>query len=656
MESRRPPRPQRGNGSTARRVARCRAVDGRGDPRLPQGARPLPLRRRALEVRGIGEAKLAELRPRCGPVSEGAVVVLALGAIGGAWASRPMPWIVVVVMVFAALGVPGQRSSAWRRPLASSLGSRAWRRARRADARCGHRSAGDARTVPRWRFGSLRTELASPTGVGSRRRPRATPRVRCRRCSRANGSSSMAVFGLWRRRVARFWRGATSGVRSPCRPPGWRGGGPVTPSRTSCGGRSSRARRRCRATARALHRARLGDDREQAPTRSTTSGCRPLICSLSRARTCLVWRWLHRCCAACRFGVESSSGLLCSDVRVLNSVEPSRPCSRNGGTRYGCGDGRPSGVVVAGPALRRRPWCSSTRCWPVLSASALVVRCAGSAVVSRGWKRGRAGATRRHACRAGRRRAGALAVFGGVPVASLPANLLPYPPRGGDGVGLAPAYPRIVGGPAAAALHLPTRVPARVDRRVRGVSASLPLPMLGPVLSSWRVLRPGSSWCDLSIRRTGGRRPSGCCVAVVTAALVLAIARRHSATGRRRTFRRGASLCATTRVPSPSSLPQRRRGRRARRPADLWGPRVDVLVLRFGGNSSARLAAAAATARGALVVAPPATTSAGRARRPDRARRPRRARSTCESNPKEAASRSSSFGPCASRSVPAGTT
>jgi competence protein ComEC len=196
-------------------------------------------------------------------------------------------------------------------------------------------------------------------------------------------------------------------------------------------------------------------------------------------------------------------------------------------------------------------------------------------------------------------------VFGGVPLVSLPANLLAVPAAGPVMVwGLVAGLPAgLVGGPVAATLHLPTRALLVWIAGVAHVGARLPLPQIGAV-GCGIVLVVAAVVVRLRHRLPGIAVAAAVGVAFV-APLALAVARpppdvadADLAIGARLWRRDGAVVLVLAGNADEGSV------LRALREAGVR--RVDVLVLRSGGSAAARLAAAVRQREGVrVVIAPP---------------------------------------------------
>jgi competence protein ComEC len=185
-----------------------------------------------------------------------------------------------------------------------------------------------------------------------------------------------------------------------------------------------------------------------------------------------------------------------------------------------------------------------------------------------------------------------LPVFGTIPSASLPANLLAVPAAGPVMVwGLVAGLPAgLLGGTAATALHVPTRVLLWWIAAVAHAAAASPLPPLGPVGAVSLLLGA------LAVAMMGHAPPRRrlAIAALGLVALYLAGHRAHQgppvdearpiAIGAQLWRRDGAVVLVLAGNADEQAVLGALRAGRIRR--------VDVLVLRSGGSSSARLRAA----------------------------------------------------------------
>lgn len=535
-------------------------------------------------------------------VSDRAVVVMAITALGGAWVSWSPPLVAVLVLVAVALAV--------RRPVllvvavaasASFLGARSWDGIRSAPTSGRVDSAATVVADPEWVLGAVRTELRLADD-GRRVQVLARGDAASVLASRLAGERVQVEGRLrpvsrgGRDHLARRHVGSRliADVVSDPRP-----GGAVTRftnqlRRTLVDGTDSMSRER-----RALFTGLvLGDDREQEAEEVddfrasglthllAVSGqnvafvlaiAAPLLRRLSRrgrfisAAAILVTfgiltRWepsvLRAVAMAALALLASTIGRPATSIRVLALavtalvlVDP----MLSGSIGFLLSIGACTGIASIGPLLERRG---------VPTALAVTVAAqVGVAPVL-------------------------LPVFGGIPLASLPANLLAGPAAGPVMMwGLIGGLPAgLLGGRVAELLHLPTRLLLAWIAGVARVSARLPLPEIG--------LRAAAALGALAVAVLITRR-LGRGIAPQTAVGGLVI---------------GAVLLVT--VLRPAQAPAAASGVPLVRGADLWRRdgavvvvlagnveggrllealrrnrirRIDVLVLRSGGGASARL-------------------------------------------------------------------
>lgn len=199
--------------------------------------------------------------------------------------------------------------------------------------------------------------------------------------------------------------------------------------------------------------------------------------------------------------------------------------------------------------------------------------------------------------------------FGGIPLASIPANLLAAPAAGPLMVwGLVAGLPAgLVGGTAAALLHLPTRALLAWVAGVARVAAALPLPEIDSRGLLLAVVGFAAWWA--ARRHRALVVPFGLSLAVLLATASTASGPRED---RGRELTRGVRLWrdgGATVVTLSGSIDEGALLTALRRSAVR---RVDILVLRSGGGGGSRLAAAVRhRSRVASIVAPPGHAVAG---------------------------------------------
>ncbi len=179
-----------------------------------------------------------------------------------------------------------------------------------------------------------------------------------------------------------------------------------------------------------------------------------------------------------------------------------------------------------------------------------------------------------------------LPVFGGIPLASVPANLLAAPAAGPLMVwGLVAGLPAgLIGGPVASLLHVPTRLLVEWIAGVARLAAALPLPEVGAIGAACVMGTAILLWLAL-----GRRRLALVLVAVAVATSAI------QATAVPSTEERGRSLVAGVRmwrrdgavVVVAHGVADEGRLLTAMRRAGVR--RVDILVLRSGGTGAARV-------------------------------------------------------------------
>jgi competence protein ComEC len=184
-----------------------------------------------------------------------------------------------------------------------------------------------------------------------------------------------------------------------------------------------------------------------------------------------------------------------------------------------------------------------------------------------------------------------LPIFGGIPFVSLPANLLAVPAAGPLMMwGLAAGLPAgLVGGRFATVLHLPNRALLWWIATVAHRAARLPLPQL---TARWMPALAAGGVAVVLIRRARARPRVSASVLLVAALLVGGLAvstRSHQPDGREitrgaRLWAGGGAVVVEVSGADPGQLLEALRQAGVRR--------VDLLVLRSGGSSAARLAEA----------------------------------------------------------------
>ena len=533
-------------------------------------------------------------------LSDRAVVVVALCSVGGAWLARPVWWPLLVVLAAASVLRPravvvGVAVGV----LASGAGARAWQGVRDAPTRGSVRDVG-ATVVrdPEWRFGSLRTELrlddgrrvaanASAEAAGVLAPLLAGERVVIDGRLRPVSASSRAF--LARRHIG------SAVVVAAARDPG--PGGPVARftnelRRTLVRGASSiPAERRALFTGLVL-----GDDREQEPAEVDdfrAAGLTHLL-AVSGQNVAFVLAVAAPLLRLLSLRARLVIGVAVLVVfGVLTRWEPSvlRAVAMAAGSLSAATLGRPAsslrvlalavvGLVLVDPLLAGSVGF-------LLSVSA----CVGIAVIAPRLERRGVPAPLAVTLAAQAGVAPVLVpVFGGMPLASVPANLLAVPAAGPVMVwGLVAGLPAgIVGGPIAMALHLPTRVLLAWISGVAAAAASLPLPVLGPGATLAMAAAVGAA--VLTIRR----RPQ-----LVAACSALALVVGLVVDARQVRPLEGVELALGARAwRSDSGATVAVLGGNADVGSVLAGlrrhriRRIDVLVLRSGGSNAARLSAA----------------------------------------------------------------
>lgn len=536
-------------------------------------------------------------------MSDRAAVALAVAALAAAWLARPLPMAVVVAAgIAAAVG---------RRPVlvllavaltASALGARAWDGVRSAP------TAGEVRTGatlvadPEWVLGAVRAEVRLD-GSGRRLQATASGDAGALLASRLAGerlhlegrlrplSAGSRAF-LARRHVGS--RVAVDEVTDPGP------GGPVARftnqlRRTLVAGTDSMSTER-----RALFTGLvLGDDREQEDEEIDdfrASGLTHLL-AVSGQNVAFVLAvvapFLRRLGLRARL---AAAGPVLLAFGTLTRWEPSvvRAVGMAGLALFATTVGRPAAslrvLALAVTALVLIDPMLAGSVGFLLSAGA----CAGIAVIGPLLERRRVPAALAVTVAAQLGVAPILVpVFGGVPLASLPANLLAGPAAGPVMVwGLVGGLPAgLLGGRAAWVLHLPTRLFLEWIAGVARVTARLPLPELGA--GGFVVLAAGAGVLELVRRRPDHRRRLLAAVAGAAAVTFVVVGTTGDgrsphdegtplARGAALWRRGGAAVLVLDGNADGGRLLEalRRRGVR----------RVDVLVLRSGGSGGARLA------------------------------------------------------------------
>ncbi len=202
-------------------------------------------------------------------------------------------------------------------------------------------------------------------------------------------------------------------------------------------------------------------------------------------------------------------------------------------------------------------------------------------------------------------------VFGGMPLASIPANLVAVPAAGPLMVwGLAAGLPAgLVGGPVAAVVHVPSRFLLWWISGVAHIGAGIPLPEVGAVAAVGSASVIGA----LVLLRRRRLVVAGWAVATSTAVLLVAaavflppgdVAGRSPIEGMQLWRKDGAVVVSVSGSVDEGRLLQALRRERVRR--------IDVLVIRSPKGTSARLAAAVRhRAQVRSIVAPPGHLVAG---------------------------------------------
>jgi competence protein ComEC len=534
-------------------------------------------------------------------VSDRAVVVLAAAALVGAWLARPLP--LVLVAVVAGIAVAARRPVlliAGVAVVASCLGARAWDGVRSAPTTGQVRSGATLVTDPEWVLGAVRAELRLDR---SGRRVQATAsgdagallasrlageRVHVEGRLRALSAGSRAF--LARRHVGS--RLAVDEITEPG------SGGPVARftnqlRRTLVAGTDSMSTER-----RALFTGLvLGDDREQEDEEIDDFRASGLTHLLAVSGQNVAFVLAVAAPFLRRIGLQArliAAVPLLLTFGTLTRWEPSvvRAVAMAGLALFASTVGRPSGslrvLALAVAAL--------VLVDPMLAGSVgfllSVGACAGIAVVGPILERRRVPAALAVTAAAQVGVAPILVpVFGGVPLASLPANLLAGPAAGPVMVwGLVGGLPAgLLGGRAAWLLHLPTRLLLEWIAGVARVTASLPLPELGA--DAFVIAAVGGGAFTLARRRSVGRPLRLAAAGTAATLLLAALTARSDAgvemgteiTGGAALWRRdGATVLVLAGNADGGRLLEglRRRGVR----------RVDVLVLRSGGSGGARLA------------------------------------------------------------------
>jgi competence protein ComEC len=536
-------------------------------------------------------------------MSDRAVVVLAAVAMAGAWLARPVP--VVVVLVAAGVTVVGRRSVLVILAVglaASTLGARAWDGVRSAPTDGEVRSGATLVTDPEWVLGSVRAELRLDEG-GRRVQATASGDPGALLASRLAGER---VHVEGRRRplspgsrgfLARRHIGSRLQVEEVTKPGP---GGPVARftnqlRRTLVAGTDSMSVER-----RALFTGLvLGDDREQEDEEIDdfrASGLTHLL-AVSGQNVAFVLAvaapFLRR--LGLRARLAAAVPILLA-FGTLTRWEPSvvRAIAMAGLALFASTVGRPAAslrvLALAVTAL--------VLVDPMLAGSVgfllSVGACAGIAVVGPMLERRRVPAALAVTAAAQVGVAPILVpVFGGVPLASLPANLLAGPAAGPVMVwGLVGGLPAgLLGGRVAWVLHAPTRLLLDWIAGVARLTARLPLPEVGA--GGFAVLAAGA--CVLAVARSGRgsrrRRIVAGAVAAILAGGLLVASRlpgpHHEeaaaiAAGAQLWRRDDATVLVLAGNADGGRLLEALRRRAVRR--------VDVLVLRSGGSGGAHLA------------------------------------------------------------------
>lgn len=578
-------------------------------------------------------------------MSDGLVVVLAVAAMAGGWWARPVPALVAGAAVVAAIVV--------RRPLvvitaavvlASFLGARAW--------------AGVEGAATSGRFDGEATAVGDPERVlgGTRIELRLQPGGRRVQATAAAGSDAASILATRlagdrlrvggrlravtprsRAYLARRHIGSRLTVDQATDP---RPGGPVARfanevRRTLVAGTGSMSPER-----RALFTGLvIGDDRDQAPREVDDFRAAGLSHLLAVSGQNVAFVLAVAAPFLRRLGLR---GRLVGGVAVLlvfgvlTRWEPSvvRAVAMAALSMLAATVGRPaSSLRILALAVTALVLID-----PMLSGSVgfllSVGACTGIGVVGPWLEARRVPATLAVTLAAQVGVAPVLVpVFGGVPLASVPANLLAVPAAGPVMVwGLVAGLPAgLLGGRAAWLLHLPTRILLAWIAGVARTAAALPLPQLdlwslGALAAAMALALGGSR-----VARGRGRVPRVLAAAGVLAlapSVASAVSAVSSATsGRAGAGGGGAGRSDGARPAAGTLEPQRdelaagvdlyRGGRESGGGAVLVVSgaadegallealrtrgvrRVDVLVLRSGGSSAARLAAAVA-ARSAI--------------------------------------------------------
>jgi competence protein ComEC len=537
-----------------------------------------------------------------GAVTDRSVVVLAALALAGAWLARPVPFVLVAAAAGAA--VVGRRSVLVVLAVAlaaSALGARAWDGVRSAPTAGEVRTGATLVTDPEWVMGGVRAELRLDDD-GRRVQATASGDAGALLASRLAGER---VHVEGRRRplspgsrafLARRHIGAGVQVDEVTDPGG---GGPVARftnqlRRTLVAGTDSMSVER-----RALFTGLvLGDDREQEDEEIDDFRASGLTHLLAVSGQNVAFVLAVAAPFLRRLGLR---GRLAAAVPILVAFgtltrwEPSvvRAVAMAGLALFASTVGRPAASVrVLALAVTALVLVD-----PMLAGSVgfllSVGACAGIAVVGPILERRRVPAALAVTVAAQVGVAPILVpVFGGVSLASLPANLLAGPAAGPVMVwGLVGGLPAgLLGGRMAWLLHVPTRLLLDWIAGVARLSARLALPEVEA--AGFGVLAAAAALVVLA-RKWRVRGPR---VAVTASAVALAglLVTSQAATPRRGTdaesiaagaqlWRRdGATVLVLAGNADGGRLLEalRRRGVR----------RVDVLVLRSGGSGGARLA------------------------------------------------------------------
>lgn len=524
------------------------------------------------------------------------MVAMAVAALLGAWVARPVALSLVILTVGAALAV--------RRPVllvlavavaASFLGERSWDGIRSAPTAGRVSSRATVVADPEWVLGAVRTELRLDVD-GRRVQVMARGDAASVLASRLAGErvrvdgTRRAVSPGSRDYLARRHIGSRVTAEEVTEPSA---GGPVARftnqlRRTLVDGTDSMAPER-----RALFTGLvLGDDREQEPEEVddfrasglshllAVSGqnvafvlaiAAPMLRRLTlRGRLGasvvillafgILTRWepsVLRAVAMAALAVLAStigrpSGsirILALAVTALVLVDP----MLSGSIGFLLSIGACTGIAALGPVLERR------RVPPALAVT-LAAQVGVAPVL--------------------------LPVFGGIPVASLPANLLAGPAAGPVMMwGLVGGLPAgLLGGRVADVLHLPTRLLLEWIAGVARVTAQLPLPEVDTTAA---LLLASTALVAWSLRH---RVPPAAAAVLVAGAVIVAMAGPSTADAAGVPLARGAELWRRDGAVVVVLAGNADGGRLLEALRTNGIRRIDLLVLRSGGSAGARLA------------------------------------------------------------------